>query len=252
VLIGGAPVPLIGPNGPLSLNDKVLLTASTLLPQGIGIPAELGGTGLPLPDEAVLDASEVNQIQNRVNAFNDVIRTVAGETNSALVDYAQEFDRVAVRGFEIGGITYTGDFLTGGLFSYDGVHPTPLGYAITANIFIDAINAHFGSAVPPVDYAPFVFGEEGNVAIAPVSANAVNKLKFKKKAQKNLFAALGMPSIKELKRLKKKAEAGELENGASEVRGGGVRRSTIRRMGEAKKMGAAKRSPRPIESTVRD
>jgi len=242
VLVGGAPVPLLGPDGPLSSNDNVLLTASTLLAQGFGIPAALGGPGIPLPDEVVLSASEASQIQGRVDQFNAVIRAVATETDSALADNEAFFNRVSRNGLDIGGILFSPDLLTGGLFSYDGVHPTPLGYAVSANVFIRAINSHYGASIPLVDYTPYLFGEEGNIAIAPVTANAVNKVKMKKRAQKNLFSALGMPSIKELKRIK--AEGGEagLSNGASESRGGGVRRSTIRRMGGAKEQGPAVRS----------
>ena len=46
----------------------------------------------------------------------------------------------------VGGVTYTSSFLTGGIFSYDGVHPTDLGYAIIANEWIRLINANGGRA----------------------------------------------------------------------------------------------------------
>jgi hypothetical protein len=36
-------------------------------------------------------------------------------------------------------------FVTGGTFSLDGVHPSPRGYALIANKFIEAINAKYGS-----------------------------------------------------------------------------------------------------------
>ncbi|HJX29422.1 MAG TPA: SGNH/GDSL hydrolase family protein, partial [Thermoanaerobaculia bacterium] len=86
VLIGGNPVPLIGPNGLLGAGDRVLLPASSLLAQGIGIPAALGGKGTPLPDSVVLSAAEIATISERVNAFNNVIRTVAQQRNAAFVD----------------------------------------------------------------------------------------------------------------------------------------------------------------------
>src|SRR5262249_22764225 len=35
--------------------------------------------------------------------------------------------------------------LTGGVFSYDGVHPTQFGYSYVALKFIQAINAKFGN-----------------------------------------------------------------------------------------------------------
>lgn len=164
----GQRVPLIGPRGPLGAGDNVLLTASGLLARGIGIPVALGGTGQPLPDQVVLDSAETSRVQNRVNGFNSVIRTVAGEVGAAVVDTSGFFDGLVRDGLVLGGIEYSTEFLTGGLFSYDGVHPTALGYALAANEFIDAINGSFGARIPPVDLLPFVFGEVG----APVG-NAV-------------------------------------------------------------------------------
>ena len=78
VLIGGARVPLIGPSGSLPSTALVTLAASTLLGQGIGIPTALGGTGAPLPDEVVLDPSEIAIIQDHVAANNQAIREICG------------------------------------------------------------------------------------------------------------------------------------------------------------------------------
>ena len=144
VLIGGQPVPIIGPSGPLGANDKVLLTASSELAKGFGIPVQLGGNGQPLADQYILDANEINTINARVAAYNGIIASVASSSGAALVDVNAEFRRLATTGINIGGITFTRNFLTGGIFSYDGVHPTAFGYAYIANVFIDAINAKFG------------------------------------------------------------------------------------------------------------
>ena len=46
---------------------------------------------------------------------------------------------------------YSGAFVTGGLFSLDGVHPTDLAQGLLANAMIQSVNARFGSAVPLVD-----------------------------------------------------------------------------------------------------
>lgn len=151
----GQPIPLIGPNGPLQAGDFVLLTASAELAQGRGIPGSPAG---PLSDSAVLSASEVATIRARVNAYNAIIRTVANEKNAAFVDVNALLTDLAAHGVNIGGVTYTSAFLTGGVFSYDGVHPTAFGYAYVANLFIDAINAKFGSDIESVNLYPFVFG----------------------------------------------------------------------------------------------
>jgi len=157
-LPSGQQVPLIGPDGPLTAGDHVLLTAQTELGQGKGIPAALGGSGLPLSDSSVLSASETATITARVAQYNNVIRTVANEKNAALVDVNAQFAGVAQHGLPVGGVTYTSSFLTGGLFSYDGVHPTAFGYAYLANLFIDAINDKYSGDIPLVNLYPFVFG----------------------------------------------------------------------------------------------
>jgi lysophospholipase L1-like esterase len=48
-LLGGTPTAIV----PLTEQDYVTLGASSLLAQGIGIPLEAGGTGLPLPEGSV-------------------------------------------------------------------------------------------------------------------------------------------------------------------------------------------------------
>jgi lysophospholipase L1-like esterase len=154
----GQQVPLIGPDGLLTANDRVLLTAQAELAQGKGIPTALGGTGQPLSDSVVLSAAEISTISARVTAYNNIIRTVANEKNAALVDVNAQFGEVARHGLPVGGVTYSSSFLTGGLFSYDGVHPTAFGYAYLANLFIDAINDKFDGEIPPVNLYPFVFG----------------------------------------------------------------------------------------------
>jgi hypothetical protein len=150
VLIAGNRVPLLGPNGSLPSSALVTLAASTLLAQGIGIPATLGGTGTPLPDEVVLDPSEIAIIQDHVSADNQAIREICGAANIPVLDVNALLTELATKGRKVGGVTLTSEFLRGGVFSYDGVHPNDIGYAVVANEFIRVINAS-GGALPPVD-----------------------------------------------------------------------------------------------------
>jgi len=46
-------------------------------------------------------------------------------------------------------------FITGGVFSLDGVHLTPRGNAIAADEFIKAINDKYGSKIPLLDVSTF-------------------------------------------------------------------------------------------------
>jgi lysophospholipase L1-like esterase len=154
----GNPIFLIGPKGQLGPGDHVLLTATTSLGKGLGIPLALGGTGKPLLDSDVLDAQETAKVQDRINNFNAIIAQATGDANGAFVDANALLKQLATTGIDLGGVVYTNAFLTGGVFSYDGVHPTPFGYAYIANAFIDSINAKYGSTIPEVDLYPYVFG----------------------------------------------------------------------------------------------
>jgi lysophospholipase L1-like esterase len=156
VLVGGSPVPLIGPNGPLAPGTLVTLAASTLLSQGVGIPASVGGRGTPLPGEVILDLSEVATIQERVRVNNAAIRELAQANGATLLDLAEIYARFVQEGRTVGGINLTEEFLTGGLFGYDGIHPTELGYAILANEWIAALATAGAATLPPVDLAPFI------------------------------------------------------------------------------------------------
>lgn len=191
VLVNGQPVPLIGPNGPLTAADRVLLTATTPLSQGIGIPRAAGGSGKPLPTQFFLDAAEQQAIASRVAAYNDIIRSVASANGAALVDINALFSNIAARGVGFGGISYTAAFLTGGIFSYDGVHPTPFGYAFLANEFIKAINRQYGGRIAQVDLFPFTFGSEGSAGTL-TDFEAAGAL-FSNKAAESLRQGLNVP-----------------------------------------------------------
>ncbi|HWW95780.1 MAG TPA: SGNH/GDSL hydrolase family protein, partial [Vicinamibacteria bacterium] len=127
VLINGQPVPLIGPNGPLSSGSFVTLNATQYLAQGIGIPTGLGGTGAPLPDEVILDPNKLAVIRDHVTADNQAIADICRLANIPVLDVNSLLREFATTGRDVAGITYTSAFLTGGIFSYDGVHPTEMG-----------------------------------------------------------------------------------------------------------------------------
>jgi lysophospholipase L1-like esterase len=196
LIVNGNPVPLIGPSGLLTAGDRVLLTASAELATGRGIPVGIGnGTGQPLSDGVVLSASEVATINARVAAFNAVIRAEATRVNAAFVDTNALLRRAADTGISVGGITFTENFLTGGLFSLDGVHPTPFGYAFIANEFIAAINDQFDAEIPPVDLFSFIFG--GAASSTAPGRKAQPQGIFTPLALKNLFWLLQVPNLDE-------------------------------------------------------
>ena len=95
----------------------------------------------------VLDADEVELIQERIGVFNNIIENAAGRNNMAVVDINALFDDVAENPPTFFGIPVTPRFL-GGIFSLDGVHPSNIGHALAANAFIQTINSHFHSNIP--------------------------------------------------------------------------------------------------------
>jgi hypothetical protein len=177
VLVGGQPVPLLGPRTtatcstapcPLPSGTLVTLPASSLLGQGIGIPAALGGTGLPLPDGGftppstlnpgvLLYPDEVALIRQRTIDLNAKITSISAANGALLLDSYGLFNEIRSSGYEIGGITLTTTFLTGGLFSADGVHPSQIGYAIVADEVIKLLNAAKGSNIERPDIAQAAF-----------------------------------------------------------------------------------------------
>jgi hypothetical protein len=52
-------------------------------------------------------------------------------------------------------VLYTSAFVTGGLFSLDGVHPNDLAQALLCNEVIRAVNARFASNIQPLDPLKF-------------------------------------------------------------------------------------------------
>ena len=192
VIVNGNVVPLIGPNGPLTPNDRVLLTARAELSQGRGIPAALGGSGQPLSDAVVLSAAEIGTINARVAAFNNIIRSEADRVGAAFVDINAVFREVATEGINVGGITFTENFLTGGIFSYDGVHPNAFGYAYVANLFIEAINEEFDGEIPLVNLFPFMFGPSSTAAPSAIEEGGI----LTHAAVRNLFWALDVKTKK--------------------------------------------------------
>jgi len=136
--------------------DYFLLTLGSANVIGVptgGVPYGLAPQN-PIESKWVLDMDEAAVITDYTNAYNATIRAAAAANDLALVDaYALLKEYSTPRG--VSGITVSTAFITGNLFSLDGIHLTPLGYAIIANEFIKAINAKYGSSIPGVDVSKY-------------------------------------------------------------------------------------------------
>jgi len=144
-------VPLLGPQGPLDEDDRVILEALPLLAEGRGIPQGiLDGTGEPLPDRLVLDRSEVASIETAVQAYNETIRRLARERDLALVDVRRFQVDLEATGVVTDEVRLDVGYPGGQGFGLDGARFTPKAYGAITNRLIDAVNERFGARIPHV------------------------------------------------------------------------------------------------------
>ncbi|SOC78915.1 GDSL-like Lipase/Acylhydrolase [Salinimicrobium sediminis] len=104
-----------------------------------------------IDDKDALDQSEIQAIDAATAAYNQTINQVAQANDLALVDMNALSIKVSNEGIPYDAGTLTGEFAVGGLFSLDGVHFTPRGYALVANEVIKAINSTYNATVPKVN-----------------------------------------------------------------------------------------------------
>ncbi|MCH8326341.1 MAG: SGNH/GDSL hydrolase family protein, partial [Bacteroidetes bacterium] len=152
---GTALFTLIGQTAAGLLGDVTgIFYSSTGVPPGVDITKPFGfHPQNPFPDAFILDPDEITIAKTAVDAFNAIIAAEAGSRNIAVVDFNTFLKNLqAGGGISVPGIgVFSSSFITGGTFSYDGVHPSSRGYGIIANEWISVINQKFGATIPPVD-----------------------------------------------------------------------------------------------------
>ena len=116
------------------------------------------GTLVPIPNQYVLTSSEINNIETAISAYNGSIQAAVNNNkykdNLAFVD-VNAFLNSTKTGIVFDGITFNAAFVTGGAFSLDGIHLTPVGNALLANEFIKSINAKFNASINQVDVSKY-------------------------------------------------------------------------------------------------
>jgi hypothetical protein len=105
------------------------------------------GSVFPLRDEFVLTLDEIQQVQSRTTAFNQIIRAKANEVGFAVVETSPFYEKTNA-GFVYNGASLSAKFVSGGVFSLDGIHLNPRGNALLTNEFLKAINVKFKSNLP--------------------------------------------------------------------------------------------------------
>jgi len=182
----GQPITLVGqidaaPGvGQLQPGSLVTLGASSLLAQGFGIPSALKPIldptnkqplfGTPLPDAVILTPAEQATLVQRIADYNTAITAAAAARNIPVADIKGLFDRFAA-GINVGPFHLTSDFITGGIFSLDGVHLSDIGYTLFANEYIKAINSGYGTHVPLASVATFMQNNDPATKMASGAAS---------------------------------------------------------------------------------
>jgi hypothetical protein len=126
--------------------EKVLFTAFPVLSDPFQALA-------PQPDEFILTADELDSLRSFTQEYNNIIKGYEG-ADVGVIDM-NELLTTLNAGIFMDGTEVDGTYIQGGLFSLDGVHLTPRGYAIIANAYIDAINSKFNASIPPTNISGF-------------------------------------------------------------------------------------------------
>ena len=132
--------------------DLLVLPSRSIIGTAVGgNPAQVNGVSVPLEDKWVLSSDEVAEVKAATDAYNVVIQAAATANNLAFVDAKSVMNQLSTTGLNFNTYTMTSTYVTGGSFSLDGVHPGARGYALIANLFIDAINGKYGSTLKKKD-----------------------------------------------------------------------------------------------------
>ena len=161
ILIGAGLDPqtaaLLGQLRQVKSDDLVVLTASSVLGTVPDPSNPLGivGVSLPLPNSLVLSSTEQGRVATAGASYNAIIEGLAAANELGYGDMKSALAEVAANGAFYNGGVLTSTYVTGGAFSLDGVHPSPRGYAFTANTIIDVINTTYNASIPKVDIGTY-------------------------------------------------------------------------------------------------
>lgn len=134
--------------------DLLVFTSQTIIgtlanPQD---PTSINGVAVPLADQWVLTPEEQEAVATATASYNQTIAALAESYGLALVDANAYLVTLNETGIPLNdGSLVSSEYATGGGFSLDGVHPSPRGYALLANLFLEAIEAKYGAVLPELE-----------------------------------------------------------------------------------------------------
>jgi hypothetical protein len=139
----------------LNFPASALMGSSTV---GPGAPFPYGlHPNNPIESKYILDKDEVALVKDFVNSYNTSIKTLANAKGLAIFDAFEYLNTLKGTGRVIDGVTLNTAFIQGKVFSLDGVHATPMGYAVIANEMMTQINLKYGSTLPRVNLGNYTF-----------------------------------------------------------------------------------------------
>lgn len=112
------------------------------------------GASVPLADEYILTDDEIALVVSYTQTYNNLLNQEASARGIPVLDLRDFFQKLS-SGITINGIELSCEFVKGGFFSLDGLHPNPRGQAMLANEFLKVINSKFAATLPYYDITGF-------------------------------------------------------------------------------------------------
>ncbi len=156
------------------------LTAGFTNGAGVDTTRPIGSRENPLPDQFTLDQAEIASANDAVAQYNAFINGKNSQANGIfVVDIATLFNQVVQQGITSpDGEELRATFLTGGIFTIDGVHPGPKGHAIVANQMIPIIEREFNASIPAINTRNLPDGIFRVSSARPVGGNGLASEEF--------------------------------------------------------------------------
>jgi len=129
------------------------------------------GSLIPLTHEYYLSHSQIDLIEERLNAFNQIIsnsvqihseRIVVADVNNAVHRIAEtaKMDAWGIRVLDetiyVEGVPLEGNLDQNSIFSLDAVHFNQRGNSFIANVFIETINSGFNANIPLAEINDYI------------------------------------------------------------------------------------------------
>ncbi len=112
------------------------------------------GASKPIEDIYILTEEEIALVNSHTDLYNTILNDAASTRGIPMMDLKSFFIKLNA-GITQSGIDLSSEFVSGGFFSLDGLHPNPRGQAMLANEYISVINENFKASIAPYNIGMF-------------------------------------------------------------------------------------------------